>query len=147
MQKGMSLALACALVASTAGCYHATVDTGRAPSGQTVEKQWAHGFVYGLVPPSTVETAAKCPNGVAKVETQLSFLNQLASFLTAGIYTPMQISVQCAAGGAALAEDAARVIALPANADRRDLDGALGAAVEIARVEDAPVYVHFAPAE
>lgn len=83
------------------GCYHATVDTGRQPSGQVVEKSWAHGFVYGLVPPSTVEVAQQCPNGIAKVETQLSFLNQVASALTFGIYTPMQISVQCAAAGMA----------------------------------------------
>jgi Bor protein len=54
--------------------------------------------VFGLVPPSTVETAAKCPNGVAKVETQLSFLNQLVSVLTLSIYTPMTIEVTCASG-------------------------------------------------
>ena len=83
------------------GCYHATVETGRQPSGQVVENSWAHGFVYGLVPPSTVQVAQQCPNGVAKVETQLSFLNQLASAFTFGIYTPMQISVQCAAGAVA----------------------------------------------
>ena len=81
---------------SISACYHATVDTGLAPSTQTVEKGWAAGWIYGLVPPSTVETAAKCPNGVAKVSTQLSFPNQLVSFFTAGIYTPMEIIVTCA---------------------------------------------------
>lgn len=30
------------------------------------------------------------------VETQLSFPNQLVSFLTGGIYTPMTITVTCA---------------------------------------------------
>src|SRR5690554_3626514 len=83
------------------GCYHATVDTGRQPSGEVVRQPWAHGFVYGLVPPSTVKVAQQCPNGVARVETQLSFLNQLASTLTFGIYTPMEITVQCAAGAIA----------------------------------------------
>ena len=43
------------------------------------------------MPPSTIETAQKCPNGVAKVETQQSFGNQLVGFLTLGIYTPMDI--------------------------------------------------------
>ncbi|HXC25512.1 MAG TPA: hypothetical protein VNU46_06315 [Gemmatimonadaceae bacterium] len=85
------------LVVSTGACYHATVDTGLAPSDQVIDKPWAHSFLYGLVPPSTVETVAKCPNGAAKVETQLSFLNHVASFVTAGIYTPMQIRVTCAA--------------------------------------------------
>lgn len=79
------------------GCYHATIDTGLTPSPVTVEKAWAHGWIFGLVPPSNVETIAKCPNGASKVETQLSFPNQLVSFLTGGIYTPMEIKVTCAA--------------------------------------------------
>lgn len=77
-------------------CYHATVLTGLPASSEVVSKAWAHGFVYGLVPPSDVETASKCKTGVAKVETQHSFLNMLAQFLTFGIYTPMQIDVTCA---------------------------------------------------
>jgi hypothetical protein len=67
---------------------HATIDTRATPSTQVISKEWAAGWIYGLVPPSTVETAAKCPNGVAKVETQLSVLNQLVSLLTLYIYTP-----------------------------------------------------------
>lgn len=82
-----------------AGCYHAIVDTGRAPSGQTIERPWANSFIGGLVPPPVVETASRCPNGVARVETQHSFLNSLVGALTMGIYTPMTITVQCAAGG------------------------------------------------
>lgn len=81
------------------GCYHATVTTGLAPSPQVIDKEWAHGFLWGLVPPSTVETASKCPNGVAQVETQQSFLNMVANILTSGIYSPMQITVTCAAAG------------------------------------------------
>lgn len=96
MRKLLAVA---ALALTLSGCYHATIDTGRTPSGQVIERDWAHGFVYGLVPPSTVETASRCPNGVARVETQLSFLNQLTTFLTWGLYTPMEITVQCAAPG------------------------------------------------
>src|SRR5512141_2943195 len=96
---------ACAL----SGCYHATIDTGLAPSGQTVTKPWANSFIAGLVPPAVVETASKCPNGVAKVETQHSFLNMLASFVTFNIYTPMQIDVTCAARGTASAAPAIKV--------------------------------------
>ena len=36
---------------------------------------------------------------MARVETKLSFLNQLVGSLTFGIYTPMEIKVTCAAGG------------------------------------------------
>lgn len=88
------------IVLTGSGCYHAVVDTGLAPSSQTVDKAWAHGFVYGLVPPALVETASKCAQGVSKVETQHSFLNMLAQALTFGLYTPMQITVTCAGTGA-----------------------------------------------
>ncbi len=78
------------------GCYHAVVETGRPMSMEKVEKKWASGWVYGLVPPKTVETAEKCPNGAARVDTQLSFANQLVNFLTLGIYTPMEVVATCA---------------------------------------------------
>ncbi len=95
-----SFASVIAICFASIACYHAVIDTGLAPSTQVIDKQWAHGFLFGLVPPSTVETASRCQHGVAKVETQLSFLNQLANLITFGIYTPMQITVTCAATGA-----------------------------------------------
>lgn len=79
-----------------AGCYHATVETGATPSTEVIEKKFASSWIYGLVPPSTISTTNRCPNGPAKVETQHSFVNQLVGFLTLGIYTPMQITVTCA---------------------------------------------------
>jgi hypothetical protein len=96
MQKTAPLVL---LPVFCAGCYHATIETGQPPSPTKIEKPWAHGFLWGLVPPSTVETAQRCPAGIAKVETQQSFLNLVADVLTAGIYSPMQITVTCAQGG------------------------------------------------
>ena len=92
-------AVACAaLLVSSAACYHATIETGLSPSTTVVEKPWASSFIDGLVPPSTVETQAKCgARGVSKVETQLSFLNMLVGVITFGIYTPMSIQVTCAA--------------------------------------------------
>lgn len=79
------------------GCYHATVTTGLTPSNVVLNESFASSWVYGLVPPNTVATESKCPDGVAVVETQLSFVNQLVGFLTLGIYTPMEIKVTCAA--------------------------------------------------
>jgi hypothetical protein len=90
------------LALATSGCYHATIETGLQPGTQTISKPWALSFVYGLVPPPTVETAQKCPTGVAKVETKLSFLNQLVGILTWGLFTPMEITVTCAAPRAEL---------------------------------------------
>lgn len=89
--------LAPAVLLLLSGCFHATVETGATPSTVVIDKPFASAWIYGLVPPSTVSTAEKCPNGVAKVETQESFLNQLVGFLTLGIYTPMHIKVTCAA--------------------------------------------------
>ncbi|MGI9626057.1 MAG: Bor/Iss family lipoprotein [Longimicrobiales bacterium] len=78
-------------------CFHATVETGLPPSPVTVEDDWADAWISGLVSPETVDLEGECPNGVSRVETQLTFTNQLVSFLTLGIYTPMQIVVTCAA--------------------------------------------------
>lgn len=70
------LAVGLVLVVATA-FYHATIDTGKPPSPQIIERPWATSPIYGLVPPPVVETASRCPNGVSRVEIQLSFLNML----------------------------------------------------------------------
>ncbi len=48
------------------------------------------------------DRGARCPSGVARVVTEHSFVNGVAAFITGGIYTPMHITVTCAAGTAAL---------------------------------------------
>lgn len=85
-----------ALLAATAGCYTARIETGLPPSNTVIKESFASCWVYGLVPPSTVETQARCPDGVAIVQTRLSFVNGLVGVLTWGIYTPMEIVVTCA---------------------------------------------------
>lgn len=92
----MKRAILFATVLTLSGCYHATVNTGLTPSAQRINKGWASGWIAGLVPPSTVQAQQECPNGVASVETQLSFANQLVAWLTGYIYTPMSIEVVCA---------------------------------------------------
>jgi len=82
-----------------AGCYHVTVETGLAPSPTIIDQPFALGFVYGLIPPPTVNTMARCPKGVAKVESQMSFLNGLVSAFTFSLLTPMHITVTCALDG------------------------------------------------
>ncbi|HMU60273.1 MAG TPA: hypothetical protein PKA66_00710 [Gemmatimonadales bacterium] len=95
MRKEIAIVVSCLFV--TVGCYHATIETTATPSTVVIERGFASSWIYGLVPPSTVETEAKCTNGVAKVETQISFVNGLVGALTLGIYTPMSIKVTCAA--------------------------------------------------
>jgi hypothetical protein len=79
------------------GCYNARITTGAVPSTVTIERPWASGFIFGLVPPQAIDASETCTNGVAIVETKLSFLNQLVAGLTFSIYTPMHITVTCAA--------------------------------------------------
>jgi hypothetical protein len=89
-------ALLCIALLFLMGCFAANVETGLPPSNKVIKQSFAACWIYGLVPPSTVDAAAECPNGVARVETQLSFVNRLVAILTLGIYTPMQIEVTCA---------------------------------------------------
>ena len=131
--------LAVVLVAS--GCYHARVETGLTPSAQVYEQSFASGWVYGLVPPSTVEAGEECPNGVAIVETQLSFVNQLVSALTAGIYTPMHITVTCAAAGSASLD--AEAVDIAAGADREAVSQAFMDAADLAVATEQAVLVRF----
>lgn len=130
------------LIAATTGCYKATIQTGLTPSGEIIKNEWAHGFVYGLVPPDTVATASRCPNGVAQVQTQHSFLNMLAQFLTWGIYSPMTIEVQCAAAREDSAEYEAALV-VPARAPTEAAARVFDAAANLSLEQNRPVLVRF----
>ena len=121
-------------------CYHATIDTGLTPSTQVLEQSFASSWIYGLVPPKTVETASRCPNSVAKVETQRTFVNQVVGFLTLGIYTPMHIRVTCAQAPGASTN--AR-LTIPENAGEEEVRAAFGSAADLAAREKSAVMVRF----
>ncbi len=142
MHRSPSLALVGVFVAASA-CYHATVDTGLTPSGQEISKSFAAGWLFGLVPPSTVETAAKCPHGAAKIETQLSFVNQFVAWLTAYIYTPMSIKVTCAQAGRASLAPTAPTIDVGANATAEQIRAAISRAAELSLQDGGPVYIEY----
>jgi len=125
------------------GCYHATVETGLTPSAEVIEESFASGWIYGLVPPSTVATQAKCKHGVAKVETQLSFVNQLVSIITLYIYTPMNIKVTCAASGTSMLEGRSPDIMIGLDASEHEVQSAFARAAELAVSSGRPVYVEY----
>lgn len=135
----MRIRRAAAVVAAFAltGCYHAVIQTGRPESTDVISIKWANSFIFGLVPPPIVETASRCTNGVAKVETQHSFLNGLAAVVTFQLYTPMQIDVTCAARGTASADPVIKV------EQGRTVEQALTEAVRLSSEKDTPVYVQF----
>ena len=87
-----------ALLLLSAGCYHASIESGRKPGNDKIEKEWASGWAWGLVAPEPIDAQSKCTSGLSKVETEHSFLNGLVGGLTLGIYTPMHLTVTCAAG-------------------------------------------------
>ena len=127
-----------------AGCYHATIDTGLAPGPKTVE-MWKHSWIVGLVPPSVVEAQSECENGVARVETQQSFVNGLVGILTYGIYTPMTVIVTCAADDmSSAAVDSASVVTVPYGSDDEEIMDAFGQAADKAVAAEQPAYVQFA---
>jgi hypothetical protein len=87
-----------ALLLLSAGCFHASIETGMKPGNEKIEKDWASGWAWGIVGPDPIEAQSKCTGGVSKTETEHSFLNGLVQFVTIGIYTPMHLTVTCAAG-------------------------------------------------
>lgn len=132
------------LILAMSGCYHAKVSTGLAPSAQVIDKPFATGWIYGLVPPSPVNAAEECENGVAMVETRLSFVNQLVSGITFGIFTPMHIRVTCAAGaGASLKTDELRSLTLGRDRSEADVIAAFDRAASMAVDAQEPVLVRF----
>jgi hypothetical protein len=139
IKRGASL-LAASI--SLNACYHATIETGLTPSTQVLEQSFASSWIYGLVPPKTVETASRCPDGVAKVETQHTFVNQLVGFLTLGIYTPMNIRVTCAQAGAA---SSGASLTIPSSAGGEEVRAAFGDAAELVARTEAAVTVRFEP--
>lgn len=126
---------------AASGCYHASVvTTGLPPGPVVVDQPFASSWVYGLVPPKTVDAAAECPDGVAMVETELSFLNQLVGALTMGIYTPMHIKVTCAATESMAGEETEADVVVE---EHSSVVEAFEVAAEEAVVSGVPVIVRF----
>lgn len=139
MEYLLRLCLVASIVLLT-GCYHARVTTGEEPSNQVIDEPFASSWVYGLVPPDPVDAAEECDNGVAIVETQLSFVNQLVGFVTFGIYTPMHITVTCATGGTASLQEQ---VTVPAGATEAETAKAVQKAARTSAETRQAVAVQF----
>lgn len=134
-----------ALLATVTGCYAARIETGLPPSATQIKKSFASSWIYGLVPPSTVKAAAECPNGVAIVQTSLSFVNQLVGALTLGIYTPMNIVVTCAEKSSASLFRPGTEMTVSMNATSEEAQAVFSRAADEAVRTRQPVAVYTTP--
>jgi hypothetical protein len=82
----------------TTGCLKTRITTDLPPSSKTVELEWAHGFVYGLVPPinAPLDVSEQCASGIAEVYFRQPFVQVLAQGLTGSLYSPQAFTVTCA---------------------------------------------------
>ena len=145
MKKRFTVLASLLAVMALASCYHARIETGLTPSTRVIEKPFAASWIYGLVPPNVVKVARECPNGVAVVETKLSFVNQLVGWLTMGIYTPMHIKVTCASGRRMgyLEEMRDPQLSIPAGASDEEIVQVFEQAAKRAAETQQAVYVQF----
>ena len=88
---------ALAILLTTAACFHQSVQSGLQPSSTVVEPQYVSTWLWGIIAAQPIDVRQQCPSGVAKVETEQSFMNGLVGALTLGIYSPQRLRVTCAA--------------------------------------------------
>lgn len=131
-----------ALAVMMSGCYHAQITTGLEASNEVYQKAWATGFIAGLIPPDIVDAAEHCSNGVAKVETRHSFLNMVAQMITFSLFSPMEITVTCAASSADIPHSN-QSLELANNASKDLIEEAYSKAVAISAKKQQPVYIAF----
>ena len=129
---------------TTTGCYHTRVETGLTPSSQVIDIPWAASWIAGLVPPKTVEASSECSTGVAVVETEHTFLNQVVAGITFGIFTPMHIKVTCATGGGmGMNEGEGRELRVSADASSDEIVDTFAKAANEAVQNRDRIYVRF----
>lgn len=86
-----------AVVLATTACFHQSVQSGLQPSSTIVEHEYVSTWLWGIVAAEPIDVRQQCPTGVAKVETEQSFMNGLVGVVTLGIYSPQRLRVTCAA--------------------------------------------------
>ena len=131
------------VVAATlaSGCWHATINTGKAPGSQVINNDWQTNWFFGLIPGEPIDASA-CKSGVAKVETQHSFLNLVVAAFVGIVWSPITVTVTCAAGGSASLTPADRVVG-HAGSTTAETAAAIQAATKLASETGSPVFVKF----
>jgi len=137
---GRVLTLAAVCLAAS-GCYHQVIQTGRTPGSTVIHKPWVTTWIFGLVPAQPIDVSRECPNGVATVETQMSFLNGLVNWLIGIVWSPRDVKITCAAGRASI--DGLRQINVGVNATSAEKQAALTEAATLSARLNQPVVIRF----
>lgn len=100
-QHFLLVGLLVAFCVSFSGCLKAEITTGKQPANETVELSWAHGLLYGIVPPTNSPLAVgdQCENGVSEVYFRQTFIQGIVQGIASSLYSPQRFTVTCAAGG------------------------------------------------
>lgn len=131
----------CSLLAiGLTACWHQVVSTGAPPGPTVIDKPFVATYVFGLVPAGEIDVRSQCPAGTAKVETEMSVVNWLATVVTIGIYSPRHVTITCAAGP--VSTSTAQLWAKP-GADATSRKVLLNQAVQLSAERHESVIIHF----
>ena len=89
-----SLMVMCIALSS---CYKANISgfSDRGSPGRT-EKVLVHGVIEGLIPLTEVDAKKVCGDkGVWSIQTKMGIVPLIATALTLGVYSPMNVVVTC----------------------------------------------------
>ncbi|HTP51039.1 MAG TPA: hypothetical protein VMK42_10100 [Anaeromyxobacteraceae bacterium] len=88
-----------ALLLLATGCFHVNYVTTKPQAPAPAYDGWHSDVVWGLVEVSDpVDVPKLCPNGFARIESQLTFVQGLVQYLTIGLYNPQNVTVTCVSG-------------------------------------------------
>jgi hypothetical protein len=139
MKVGRFVTLAVVAVTASA-CYRQVIQTGRTPGTTVIDKPWANSFIFGLVPVTPIDVSSQCRTGIATVVTEMSAMDGLVGFLTLGIYTPVHVTITCAASGGG-ADNPELSVNRDASAEERK--AVFARAVEMSARTGKPVHIRF----
>jgi hypothetical protein len=143
LPRKSALAAALAALCMSTACYHAVVETGRPAGSTVVQKPWVATWIFGLVPAKPIDVSAECPGGIAKVETQQTFVNGLVGLVTIGIFTPQSATITCAAGRSGSLNLTGEYVIAAANDTPEAREAAIRAAAEESLRTRTAVFVKF----
>jgi hypothetical protein len=104
LAKTSFITISLALALSACATHRINYSNPSVPAGGATKDYRQSFYLWGLVGGKEVDLARECPSGVAKIESKSSAIDGILAAITAGIYSPMSVHVQCAGGQSASLE-------------------------------------------